>query len=38
MKIMDTADSIAYSMSDLEDAIEKQIVTEKKILSVFAKF
>lgn len=38
MKIMDTADSIAYSMSDLEDAIEKQIVTEKKILSVFANF
>jgi dGTPase len=38
MRIMDTADSIAYSMSDLEDAIEKQIVTEEQILSVFTKF
>lgn len=38
MRIMDTADEIAYSMSDLEDAIEKQIVTEEKILSVFTDF
>ncbi len=38
MRIMDTADSIAYSMSDLEDAIEKQIVTEERILLVFSEF
>lgn len=38
MRIMDTADSIAYSMSDLEDAIEKQIVTEEQILTVFTEF
>lgn len=36
--IMDTADFIAYSMSDLEDAIEKQIVTEKQIISHFIEF
>nr|WP_174507147.1 dNTP triphosphohydrolase [Acinetobacter sp. Marseille-Q1620] len=38
MRIMDTADEIAYSMSDLEDAIEKQIITEEKIISVFSDF
>ncbi|YBG10276.1 dGTP triphosphohydrolase [Acinetobacter baumannii] len=38
MRIMDTADEIAYSMSDLEDAMEKQIITEKEIISVFSKF
>ncbi|ENW94078.1 dGTP triphosphohydrolase [Acinetobacter dispersus] len=36
--IMDTADFIAYSMSDLEDALEKQIVTEEQIIKHFIKF
>ncbi|MFK4048746.1 dGTP triphosphohydrolase [Acinetobacter venetianus] len=38
MRIMDTADEIAYSMSDLEDAMEKQIITENEIMSVFSTF
>ncbi|WP_111894924.1 dGTP triphosphohydrolase [Acinetobacter sp. MB5] len=38
MLIMDSADSIAYSMSDLEDAIEKQIISEEKIITDFSSF
>ncbi|EXB06772.1 TPA: dGTPase [Acinetobacter baumannii] len=38
MQIMDIADEIAYSMSDLEDAIEKKIITEDKLLSDFKDF
>lgn len=35
MTIMDAADEIAYSLSDLEDAIEKKIINEKALLQEF---
>lgn len=38
MQIMDIADEIAYSMSDLEDAIEKKIISEKGLLGIFKDF
>lgn len=38
MQIMDIADEIAYSMSDLEDAIEKKIISEKNLLNIFERF
>ncbi|MEG2721710.1 MAG: dGTPase [Acinetobacter sp.] len=38
MQIMDVADEIAYSMSDLEDAIEKNIISEKALLKVFSDY
>jgi len=38
MQIMDIADEIAYSMSDLEDAIEKKIISEEALIELFAIF
>lgn len=38
MQIMDVADEIAYSMSDLEDAIEKNIISEKALINIFTDF
>ena len=38
MQIMDIADEIAYSMSDLEDAIEKKIISEEGLLGEFKDF
>lgn len=37
MLLMDVADDIAYSMSDLEDGLEKKILSEKYLQSVFNK-
>lgn len=34
-RLMDTADQIAYSMSDLEDGLEKRIITEDDIKKAF---
>lgn len=38
MQIMDIADEIAYSMSDLEDALEKNIISKNDLLNIFKKF
>lgn len=38
MLIMDVADEIAYSMSDLEDALEKKIISKDELLKVFKDF
>jgi dGTPase len=38
MQIMDIADEIAYSMSDLEDAIEKKIISEEALIQLFSDF
>ena len=38
MLIMDVADEIAYSMSDLEDALEKNIISKDELLRIFKKF
>jgi len=35
MRLMDTADEIAYSMSDLEDGLEKQIFSEGELKDYF---
>lgn len=35
MRLMDTADDIAYSMSDLEDGLEKRIITEDDLKKMF---
>jgi len=35
MRLMDTADEIAYSMSDLEDGLEKRIITEDDLKNKF---
>lgn len=35
MRLMDTADEIAYSMSDLEDGLEKRIITEDDLKKIF---
>lgn len=35
MRLMDTADDIAYSMSDLEDGLEKRIVSEDDLIKEF---
>lgn len=35
MRLMDTADEIAYSMSDLEDGLEKRIITDDDLKKVF---
>lgn len=35
MRLMDTADEIAYSMSDLEDGLEKRIITEEDLKKIF---
>lgn len=37
MRLMDTADEIAYSMSDLEDGLEKRIITDDDLKKVFGK-
>lgn len=38
MLIMDIADEIAYSMSDLEDALEKNIISKRGLLGEFKDF
>lgn len=38
MRLMDAADEIAYSMSDLEDGIEKKIITWEKIREKFSSY
>lgn len=38
MLIMDVADEIAYSMSDLEDAIEKNIISARELIATFKDF
>lgn len=35
VRLMDTADEIAYSMSDLEDGLEKRIITEDNLKEMF---
>ena len=35
MRLMDTADEIAYSMSDLEDGLEKRIITDDDLKRIF---
>lgn len=35
MRLMDTADGIAYSMSDLEDGLEKKIISEGDLITSF---
>lgn len=35
MRLMDTADEIAYSMSDLEDGLEKRIITDDDLKRAF---
>jgi dGTPase len=35
MRLMDTADEIAYSMSDLEDGLEKRIITDEDLKREF---
>lgn len=35
VRLMDTADNIAYSMSDLEDGLEKRIISEADLKAVF---
>lgn len=35
MRLMDTADEIAYSMSDLEDGLEKRIITDDDLKKAF---
>lgn len=35
MRLMDTADEIAYSMSDLEDGLEKRIITYDDLKNIF---
>lgn len=35
MRLMDTADDIAYSMSDLEDGLEKRIVSDNDLIKEF---
>lgn len=35
MRLMDTADEIAYSMSDLEDGLEKRIITDDDLIKIF---
>ena len=35
MRLMDTADEIAYSMSDLEDGLEKRIITDDDLKKIF---
>ena len=35
MQIMDLADEIAYSMSDLEDALDKKIISREELLKIF---
>lgn len=37
MRLMDTADEIAYSMSDLEDGLEKRIITDDDLIKAFGK-
>lgn len=37
MRLMDTADEIAYSMSDLEDGLEKRIITDDDLKKSFGK-
>ncbi|WP_180012767.1 dGTPase [Acinetobacter sp. YH16031] len=38
MQIMDMADEIAYSMSDLEDALDKKIISREELLKVFKEY
>lgn len=38
MQIMDIADEIAYSMSDLEDALDKKIISREELLKIFKEY
>ncbi|MCG9079171.1 dGTP triphosphohydrolase [Laribacter hongkongensis] len=38
MRLMDTADEIAYSMSDLEDGLDKKIITEDDLKREFGEY